>query len=221
MTDIKSAYCGEAQLIRWGDGGQGHTVTLRLSNDDPKAVNPFKGLPMGDGGQRMQIVCVLIDDHDEPTDPDHAKQNSRRRKASTKSSTGMQTDTAHHGARPSSDRDIDGNGVGIRSLPSDIGPGTRGTITSEFGHQAEAEAPGKPRTRSQFAGMRIKERDFQEWIGVAPQHLDLKHTSVEAADAILKARLGIQSKTELDVEGPKAQAFDKLLASFDYRNQVR
>lgn len=78
----------------------------------------------------------------------------------------------------------------------------------------EQDTRRTPKTRTQVAGMKIKEPAFQEWIGVAPQHLGLLHTSTESADSILKARLGIKSKKEI-VDGPIGDAWDRLLATYD------
>jgi hypothetical protein len=81
----KPAYEGEARLIRWADsGGAGRTVTLQI--DESSVEHPFKHLPWGsENGQRMAIVCVLVNDDEEPIGPDQAKANAKRPKARTKS----------------------------------------------------------------------------------------------------------------------------------------
>jgi len=45
-------------------------------------------------------------------------------------------------------------------------------------------------------------------------------SDAEFCDTIMKMILDIQSKRELDVDGPKAVAFDQMLASFDYRDRA-
>lgn len=192
MSEPIPIFHGEAQLIRWGDGPQGHTVTLRLSSD-PKAINPFKGLPLGDNGQRMEIACVLKDDHEEPIDPGKAKANSRRRKAPAKSDNGP----AYNAAAAS------------------------GTETLHAGAQAQ----DKPRTyRSNTAAMRVKDRAFQEWfwgmLDKTQHELRWLKDSI-STDEGLQTYLGISSKRELDVPGPKAEAFDKLITTFDNRQYLR
>jgi len=83
---------------------------------------------------------------------------------------------------------------------------------------AEAQGQDKPRTytRSQIAAMKCQDQEFQVWLGGSECRGNARW-----CNQLLKGQLDIMSKSELDVEGPKAQAFDKLLASFDYRNQVR
>jgi hypothetical protein len=68
MSDLKFAYRGEAQLVRWAESGNaGRTVTLRL--DEEGDVHPFKGLKQGDNGVRMQVAIVLVDDQEKPMVP--------------------------------------------------------------------------------------------------------------------------------------------------------
>lgn len=69
--------------MRWGQNHKGRTITLQL---DPHEgiTHPFEGLRCGDSGQRMQIVCVLVDDHEEPLNPDAGRQDGKGR-AMTKS----------------------------------------------------------------------------------------------------------------------------------------
>lgn len=198
MSEPIPIFHGEVQLIRWGDGPQGHTVTLRLSSD-PKAINPFKGLPLGDNGQRMEIACVLKDDHEEPIDPDKAKANSRRRKAPTK------------------------NGPEV-SVQADTGRAPH--------HADKGKERDTPRTytRSQVAAMKCQDEEFGIWIAQTyPAQFDHHYydgpgcttTTPEAATATLKEVLSIQSRKELDVPGPKADAFDKLITTFDNRQYLR
>lgn len=67
-VSIPFAYKGEAQLVRWGDGPKGRTVTLLL---DPHvgAEHPFKAMKCGENGSRMQIAAVLVGDDDQPAVP--------------------------------------------------------------------------------------------------------------------------------------------------------
>lgn len=76
MTQTKPVYMGEAQLVRWSHSAEaGRTVTLRI--DEHTAVHPFNGLKYGGNGQRMQIVCVPVDDNEEPIQPEQAKAKRR------------------------------------------------------------------------------------------------------------------------------------------------
>lgn len=79
MTEeIKAAYLGEALLLRWGESAtQGRTVTLQL--DEESQTHPFKGLKAGGNGQRMKLCAVLIDDHEQPQEPDRARRRPPRK----------------------------------------------------------------------------------------------------------------------------------------------
>ena len=100
---------------------------------------------------------------------------------------------------------------------------------------ADAAAPhadqaktDKPRTpfrdlpRSQQAAIKLQDGQFRYWMlqtfgGINfPQGED----DTEAFDAALKKKLGISSKKELDTSPEKGEAFDRLLASFDYRGRA-
>lgn len=73
MTDeIPKAYSGEAMLLRWGDSHKGRTVTFQL-DEHVGEQHPFKGMKIGENGQRLKMVCVLIDDHEQPLEPEKAK----------------------------------------------------------------------------------------------------------------------------------------------------
>lgn len=74
-------------------------------------------------------------------------------------------------------------------------------------------------TRSQVAFLKTGERAFQEWLGV-PMNEDADVREAEC-DHRLKMKLCITSKSELDQEGPKALAFDRLLTDFSVRGIVR
>lgn len=67
-AEIPITYQGEAMLVRWSENHKGRTLTLEL---DPTIgeKHPFFGLKCGENGQRMQLVCVLVDDHEEPMKP--------------------------------------------------------------------------------------------------------------------------------------------------------
>lgn len=101
--------------------------------------------------------------------------------------------------------------------------------------QAQAEgatAPNKTHSwdtmsRSQRAAVKCGDRGFQIWLcnDHRPQNgrcwPQPGMTATEKADLVLKESLGITSKRELDVPGPKADAFDRLMASYDHRDMVR
>lgn len=71
--EIKSAYLGEALLIRWGETATaGRTVTFQL-DEHVGASHPFKGLKCGPNGQRLKLVAVLIDENEQPVEPDQAR----------------------------------------------------------------------------------------------------------------------------------------------------
>lgn len=93
---------------------------------------------------------------------------------------------------------------------------------TEIAKAAADERWGKePRnyTRSQLAFLKTEDRDFQAWLGV-PMNQDADVREAEC-DHRLKVRIGITSKSELDQEGPKALAFDRLLTDFSVRGIVR
>lgn len=81
---------------------------------------------------------------------------------------------------------------------------------------AEGKEQDTRRTRAdrvQMAGMKIRDPAFQEWLGVHPQVAP--ESRRDHADTLLKQRLGITTKRELGSPGPKADEWDKMLASFD------
>lgn len=91
-----------------------------------------------------------------------------------------------------------------------------------------AQAPATPeKKRSNIAAIKCKEDEaFQIWLAEKyPNTWDRFYLqnpiSSEAADSTLKEVLCIQSRKELDVPGPAAEAFDRLICSFDNRNYTR
>lgn len=75
-AEIKPAYMGEAMLLRWGDThSSGRTITIQL-DEHVGDQHPFKGLKCGPNGQRMQVCAVLVDDHDEPQNPNKTAPDS-------------------------------------------------------------------------------------------------------------------------------------------------
>lgn len=79
-------------------------------------------------------------------------------------------------------------------------------------------------TRSQRAALKIKTPEFVEWLfDNYDSELEPKLSLDEAdfGDALLKEVLGITSKRELDTMPNKASEWDKIEASFTYRNQER
>lgn len=186
------AYEGEARLIRWADsGGAGRTVTLQI--DESSVEHPFKHLPWGsENGQRMAIVCMLVNDDEEPIGPDQAKANAKRHKARTKSKA-----------------------VPVKPEPV-------------------AEPEKAATKRSSLAAIKCADPSFRTWflnnhssekararIGLPLTGDITKDEAIALATHSLRDLLGIHSRRELDEPGPAADAFDKLLASYDYRNQVR
>lgn len=94
--------------------------------------------------------------------------------------------------------------------------------TSPAEQPSGAQAPATPKpdrtySRSQIAAMRLKDPKFSGWL----YKRYFVAGPLEPVDKMLKRVLGIESKTELDAEGPKAQAFDALLTEFDTRNYRR
>ncbi len=80
-----------------------------------------------------------------------------------------------------------------------------------------------PKSRSQMAAILCEDAAFQDWIdaedhGVPPAaYLD----ETDYTRAILCDVLGITSRKELDSLPHKGEAWDKLRASFDYRDRVK
>lgn len=77
----------------------------------------------------------------------------------------------------------------------------------------------KPKTRSQIAHLKCNDPDFQDWLGVHPQvALDDREAH---ANTLLKERLGIPSKSWLDIYPGKMTKWDALLTDYDTRNMRR
>ena len=78
-------------------------------------------------------------------------------------------------------------------------------------------------TRSQRAALKVKTPEFVEWLAENYDHeIDVAHwLEDDFGDALLKEVLGITSKRELDTMPNKASEWDKIEASFTYRNQER
>jgi len=76
--------------------------------------------------------------------------------------------------------------------------------------------------RSSLAYLMCRDIAFQQWIGcketLMPVHPD---APIHTADQILKDRLGIMSKTELDTDPKAAARFDALRTDFELRDMVR
>lgn len=77
---------------------------------------------------------------------------------------------------------------------------------------------------SQRAAVKLNDEGFQIWLADTfptiwdSHYIDRNMLSPDAADATLKEVLGIHSKRDLDGSPVLAESFDKLLASYDYRN---
>jgi hypothetical protein len=80
---------------------------------------------------------------------------------------------------------------------------------------------GRKLTRSQKAALKCQDKDFDAWLRTECERRSPDYRYVMTADEALKALLGINSKRDLDTNGPCGDAFDRLLTSFEYRNQVR
>jgi hypothetical protein len=92
------------------------------------------------------------------------------------------------------------------------------------------EDRNKPRTftKSQKAALKLRDYGFCDWLynQYRPLVIELERAGTieeggsyaDNADTVLKNVLGVNSKTELDQDGPKAESFEKLLTSFDCRN---
>jgi len=80
---------------------------------------------------------------------------------------------------------------------------------------ATAPNPKKPLTRSQLAAVKLQNKDFCAWL------VDTYWTGKEEIgdyDGVLKRVLLIGSKSELDTNPEKADAFDRLMTDFDTRS---
>lgn len=111
-----------------------------------------------------------------------------------------------------------------RLAPTKSGPVAKSETTSGV-----AVEPKRERKLSEIAAIKCNDPAFQMWV----------HGSIIAARAVgdvvayfdddpatwtsqtVKSHLGVKSRTELDVPGPKAEAFKRLLTDFDLRNTVR
>lgn len=78
--------------------------------------------------------------------------------------------------------------------------------------------------RSQQAALKLHDQHFRLWLNNTFTRVWSHHwngSEDATADAVLKELIGIKSKTELDIEGPTALAFDRLLTDFSVRGIVR
>jgi hypothetical protein len=99
------------------------------------------------------------------------------------------------------------------------------TVPEKAVEPAPVEEPKRKRSlreypRSQQAGMKCDgDIDFRRWIigGVVP----VVHLTADRANSALKARLGIESKTELDSNAERGEAWDRMLTSYENRHMVR
>lgn len=84
----------------------------------------------------------------------------------------------------------------------------------------------KPRTpfrdmpRSQQAALKLEDEDFRRWVG---PHRTMTSESAwkRVCDDMLKAKLEIDSKRELDSDPIKGTKWDALLTDFDNRQHIR
>lgn len=87
------------------------------------------------------------------------------------------------------------------------------------GAQAPERSEPKPYKRSQIAYLKFRDGEFIKWFS----QTHLKGVGVDRTNGYephIKKFLGIESKSELDVPGPAAEAFDRLLTSFEYRDRT-
>lgn len=89
--------------------------------------------------------------------------------------------------------------------------------------------PFHARKRASQCAIKCRDEAFGIWIAETYPEIFDKHyitgnngnnLTPEAADLTVKEVLGIKSKTELDSDPAKADAWDKMLASFDYRGRA-
>lgn len=108
------------------------------------------------------------------------------------------------------------------------------------GSSPAAGTTPRTRKRSEIAALKLKDPEFVDWLEeTAASSTDIERahyggsyevgsgdktwrgSEEDYGDDLLKDYLGITSKRELDLDGPKAVAFDRMLESFKYRDQVR
>lgn len=199
MTEIKPVYSGEAQLVRWAQsGGAGHTITLRIF---PDTSHPFDGLKFGDNGQLMEIACVLKDDHEQPIDPAHARKNSSRHKARKSNDSGP----------------VDQESTFDTSTKVEPAP------LKPTGEDRDKPRHFRDMPRSQQAAIKCQDVEFIRWLWTVCPDACARHSGFnDFADRVLKERLGITSKKQLDFpDSTHGAKWDALLASYDFRDQVR
>jgi len=87
---------------------------------------------------------------------------------------------------------------------------------------APVEKAKPKRSRSSLAFLMCRDVNFQHWIGckdtLMPVHPD---APIHTADDLLKDRIGIMSKSELDTDPEAAARFDALRTDFELRDMVR
>lgn len=195
MTETKPIYLGEAQLIRWGHNGtSGKTVTIELPADLPR--HPFDGLPIGkESGQRMQVVFVAMDDHEQPLSVDQAIANAARLKGKKGNGTEGALGTA---------------------------PCVRHAGTSEG---SEKPRTPKKRSSLAYLMCQDKAfQDWildQPFVrGAVINHHAFKDQA-DITDWLLKRGLNVTSKSELDTDPEAAARFDALRTDYELRDMVR
>jgi len=206
VTETTPIYLGEARLIRWAHSDSaGRTITLQLPEDAPR--HPFEGIPTGkEYGQRMQIVCVAIDDHEQPLDAKDAKRPKKK-----------------------------GHGPAYTGRPGDSIEQPHFTTSGQAQDRPNTfpEKPAEPAPvekakakRSNLAAVLCKEnKAFQIWLARTNSLLwtSTPYGSSDAysANVVLKDVLGIKSKAELDTDPEAAARFDALRTDFELRDMVR
>jgi hypothetical protein len=211
VTETTPIYLGEARLIRWAHSDSaGRTITLQLPEDAPR--HPFEGIPTGkEYGQRMQIVCVAIDDHEQPLDAKDAKRP--KKKGHGPAYTGRPGDSTEQPHFTASGQAQDRSNT-FPEKPAEPAPVEK-ALCGEVGRKL---------TRSQKAALKCQDADFQEWFAATlPTSYvgDGFNGDAVACDYALKEKLGITSKRELDTDGHKAAAWDALITDFELRDFAR
>ncbi len=97
-------------------------------------------------------------------------------------------------------------------------------------HAEPAKDQDRPRTPfrdmapSQQAAIKCRDEMFRVWLvkddGWARSCLDRAEDQGAEAAKILKHRLGIVSRKELDVPGPKQDAWSRMLTTYEYRDRA-
>ncbi|MBL8642637.1 MAG: hypothetical protein JNK21_01800 [Rhodospirillaceae bacterium] len=122
----------------------------------------------------------------------------------------------------------------IQDIPQGADGPTDASCTSDKGTPSNTSAKGSDRRsfrempRSQQAALKLSDRDFCKWLvdtnpdlwnkNVRDRGIDVLTPSEILYDAILKDKIGIASKKELDTNPDAAGRWDRLLTDYDMRS---